>query len=62
MNRNIKDEDHQPLSGNPQHQLALQNIRFARKSGGPPGNKLPCLRNLTEELELSVAAGLFETY
>jgi len=57
MNRKIKDGDPQPLSGKPQHVLALRNVRFARKKWGISQEQAVELRNLTDELELSVAAG-----
>jgi hypothetical protein len=58
MNRNIKNKDHRPLVGKPErHLLAIRNIRFARRTWEVSGAQVAALKDLTEELELSVAAG-----
>ena len=58
MNRNIKDKDPQPPEGKPQRRLlAIRNIRFARRKWEVSREQVAVLKDLTEELELSVAAG-----
>jgi hypothetical protein len=57
MNRNTKDRV-QPLKGKPQRRLlAIRNIRFARRRWEVSREQVAVLKDLTEELELSVAAG-----
>ena len=56
MNRNLKDP--QPVKEKPQRRLsAIRNIRFARKMWEVSRDQLAVLKDMTEELELSVAAG-----
>jgi hypothetical protein len=58
MNRNINDKGPQPTKNKPQRRLlAIRNIRFARKKWGISGDQVAVLKDLSEELELSVAAG-----
>src|ERR1035437_8623145 len=60
MNRNIniKDKDPQPVKEKPQRRLlAIRNIRIARKKWEVSRDQVAVLKNLTEELELSVATG-----
>jgi len=58
MNRNIKDKAPQPLQGKPRRRLlAIRNIRFARRKWEISRQQVAALKDLTEELELSVAAG-----
>ena len=57
MNRNSKNKDPLTLLAISQHLLAIRNIRFARRTWGVSREQAALLRNLTAELELSVAAG-----
>ena len=58
MNRNTKDKDRHRLKKKPQrHLLAIRNIRFARRKWEVSREQVAVLKDLTEELELSVAAG-----
>jgi len=58
MNRNIKDKDPQPLDEKQQRRLmAVRNIRFARRKWGVSREQVALLKDLTEELQLSVAMG-----
>ena len=58
MNRNQKDEDRQPLGGKQQRRLlAIRNIRFARRKWGVSREQVAALKDLTEELELSLGDG-----
>jgi hypothetical protein len=57
MNRNIKNKD-RSLVGKPRrHLLSIRNIRFARRKWEVSREQVAVLKDLTEELELSVAAG-----
>jgi hypothetical protein len=58
MNRNIKDKDPQPLEAKPKRRLlAIRNIRFARRKWEVSREQVALLKDLTEELQLSVALG-----
>ena len=58
MNRNIKDKDPQPLQDKSRRRLlAIRNIRFARREWEVSHEQVAVLKDLTEELELSVVAG-----
>ena len=60
MNRNIniKDKDPQPVKQKPQRRLlAVRNIRFARRKWEVSRDQVAMLKDMTEELGLSVAAG-----
>jgi hypothetical protein len=58
MNRNIKDKARQPLEGKSRRRLlAIRNIRFARRKWGVSRQQVAVLKELTEELELSVVVG-----
>jgi hypothetical protein len=58
MNRNTKENAHQPVRGKLQRRLlAIRNIRFARRMWEVSGDQVTALQDLTTELQLSVAAG-----
>src|ERR1700686_420347 len=58
MNRNIKDKDPKPVKEKPQRRLlAIRNIRCARRKWEVSCDQVAMLKGLTEELQLSVAAG-----
>jgi len=59
MNRNTKDDkDPQPLGERHQRRLlAIRNIRFARRKWRVSREQVRLLKDLTEELQLSVAVG-----
>jgi hypothetical protein len=58
MNRNIKEKALQPETENLQrHLLAIRNVRFARRKWGVSPEQIAALKDLTTELQLSVAAG-----
>src|SRR5579862_152592 len=58
MNRNLKDENPHPAEAKLQRRLlVVRNIRFARRRWGISPEQVATLKDLTEELELSVAAG-----
>jgi hypothetical protein len=58
MNHNIKEKDLQPVKEKPQRRLlAIRNIRFARRRWEVSRDQVAALKDLTTELQLSVAAG-----
>ena len=58
MNHNKKDKPLQPVNEKLQlHLLASRNIRFARRKWEVSRDQVAALRDLTAELQLSVAAG-----
>jgi hypothetical protein len=58
MNRNMKEKALQPVKENVQrHLLAIQNVRFARRKWVVSSEQVAALKDLTTELQLSVAAG-----
>jgi hypothetical protein len=58
MNHNREKEGRQALGNKPQLcLLALQNIRFARRSWGVSAEQVAVLKSLTDEFQLSVAVG-----
>jgi hypothetical protein len=58
MNRKVKNRDPQPLYEKPQRRLlAIRNVQFARRTWRVSPEQVAVLKNLTEELELSVTAG-----
>jgi hypothetical protein len=58
MNSNMKDKDPQPVKEKPQRRLlTIRNIRCARRKWEVSRDQVDILKDLTEELELSVSAG-----
>src|ERR1700735_3183685 len=57
MNRKVKKKDPRPLYEKPQSLLAMRNVRYARRTWGVSHEQAAVLKNLTEELELSVTSG-----
>ena len=57
MNRNLKDKEPQPLEKTQRRLLAIRNIRFARRKWEVSREQVALLKDLTEELQLSVALG-----
>ena len=58
MNHNIKDKALQPVEEKLQRRLlAIRNIRFSRKMWEVSRDQVAVLKDLTKELQLSVAAG-----
>ncbi len=58
MNRNTKDKDPQQLDEKPHRPLmVVRNIRFARRKWGVSREQVALLKDLTEELQLSVVVG-----
>src|SRR5271169_1522416 len=58
MSRNIHDERGQAKWNKPQRRLlAVQNVRLARRHWEVSAEQVTALRALTEELQLSIAAG-----
>ena len=58
MNHNIKEKALKPVKEKLQRRLlAIRNIRFARRRWEVSRDQVATLRDLTTELQLSVAAG-----
>ena len=58
MNRNLQDKGPQPVKEKTQRRLlAIRNIRLARRKWEISRDQFAVLKDLTEQLELSVAAG-----
>src|ERR1700686_3073830 len=58
MNHNIKEKAPQPVKKKLQRRLlTIRNVRFARRKWQVAGDQVAALKDLTIELQLSVAAG-----